>query len=763
MAVVRTCIIVVAFSACAWHARAQVSATMPDTTSPAFPSQELRDSVTAPDALRASDTVAPAVAPLTTHHLTQAELLNPEIHPKLWIGPSAGYELTFHAMSDPGVACTGDPICPKFTGGTGGGILFGASVDWRATEKYGLLARVMYSGSSVSMQATGSDIKTRDASGNVVTLVREHTLDASTPSLVIDLAANRDVGRFHLFAGPTIGMLMGAKWSAASHFVSPSNVTYMNGTTDTVYFPLQSVANLNTLQLGLTVGAGMNFPLARRWLLSPELSYTVPLLSVTSDHSWSMHAMRMVASARYALDRGCEMREERTARTTTDTVRQVRKHVFVETVIPGKPHTTDHVMEYECARVIESTTVRTDTLLIPDTLVAKLAMSGVDMRGRPVDHTSIKIRAQLVTEAFPLLPHVYFDSASSSIPSRYRSASAPAGFNEDSLKPEPVAMQHAVLAVLAARLKSDPSISIAVHGYADPETEDANCGLAMRRATAVKTFLVRDWGVPAAQVKLVDASGSDCAPPQATHTAREEGYAENRRVEITTKDSSILAPIVHRSFLEVQGISPPAVLCDPTGSTTDDIVSAVTTLDQGNGGIVFDTIKGPAQLRRFTVDTTRIGKLIPGTEMRSTLTITDSGGRTASAVAVGMAVQSDTVGIEIQRLSLALFEVSQDRIRNRDRAAIKSFLAGVDSSAEVVIRGYTDNLGDSLYNTELSAKRCLSVALYIGKIAPNAKITHVDGLGMIRRPPGIQSYDLPEERSLCRTVQIEVRKARRPS
>ncbi len=87
---------------------------------------------------------------------------------------------------------------------------------------------------------------------------------------------------------------------------------------------------------------------------------------------------------------------------------------------------------------------------------------------------------------------------------------------------------HDELAGLAAFLLANPDARVALVGHTDAVGQiDQNIRLSRRRAESVRSVLLTEFGVPAAQVS---ADGAGYLAPRATNLT-EEGRASNRRVE----------------------------------------------------------------------------------------------------------------------------------------------------------------------------------------------------------------------------------------
>ncbi|HBB26454.1 MAG TPA: hypothetical protein DCZ59_09340 [Bacteroidetes bacterium] len=136
--------------------------------------------------------------------------------------------------------------------------------------------------------------------------------------------------------------------------------------------------------------------------------------------------------------------------------------------------------------------------------------------------------------AIPLLPVVFFDSASSDIPERYDLEPLEGGTSSGRYR----TLQDAYLRVLDALAEqmirsSDERITLV--GYEDARDGYGECYLARSRAERVKNYLVHDRGVPPKQVRVIH-SNTSCVPPEITSVSNRSCNDEYRRVEILTSD-----------------------------------------------------------------------------------------------------------------------------------------------------------------------------------------------------------------------------------
>jgi len=666
------------------------------------------------------------------------------------IGIDGGYGITSHSTS--GIHC--DTCDVVYNGGTGSAPYIGIVMDWDAIDHFpflppemGLTFGAQYLFSSVNMNSPGYAENVKDQNGSVVPFLRTYTLTANLPEVAADLKAYYKFGRFNVSAGFAGGFILSPTWNAKVVINSPGNITYpaTNQTSMTITAP-ETVPDVNKTQIYITAGIGYDIPLSKSVLLRPEINGMLPFTQINASTSWRESFLTLGTALLFDL-----------GTVHNDTVGLPFQKTNIDTVhIKEANIASDYFMMGE--EITRGNTVyRTDTMyskIVPP--VAKLTIHAVEDNGDRVKITNIQLEVQYVTQAFPMLPVVFFDDHSSTFPARYNTLTTPSGFSSSSLAPDPLMLHRNVLNIVGDRLRAHPDAAITIQGFADPTTENGDCELAAARANTVKTYLTQVWGIDPS--RIVSKTGkNNCVPDVITHKQAEEGYAENRRVLIESSDPTILEPIPEYRYQEPVILTPPKMEYDPTGSSTQGIRSWRLETIQNGGTMFEDTGSGaPHVVVRF-ISNEQVQTLRGSSPMASTLTIEDTNGLTATATD-NIPVAKDTLSTEVDRLSLTLFGTAQDKLLPKDSIAIRNFMQGYNSHDTLSVLGYTDKLGDTASNRELSQRRAENVFNLIHRIAPSANLGHSVGVANSEYPPGVRSYDTPEERFLARTVQIEVRK-----
>lgn len=632
--------------------------------------------------------------------------------PGLWLGVGGGYGFSIQTIADPGLICNSDPECPYFTGGHGGGLILGLSGDWRFANQWGMLFRANYFAPQVTMQSLISNANTLNQNGQVVPLVRDHTLTINRTSLGMDIMPEFRVDPFRIFAGADIAFQTSTRWQASAAITSPGNVTYAGGSRDTLFFPETNVPNAQSLLFSAIAGIGLDLPLSKRLELSPEVSVSYTLNSLRTDIPWRELTIGLMASLRYRIN-------------------SESAPMIVPPPAPPIPQQVPYVA---------------------------LRIWGIDSSGARLDTIpAIDVNMQYVTHAFPLLPYIFFSSGSSAIPDRYQQLNSSGEFRMDEIGSDALSLNRAMLNIIGSRMKADPSATIAIHGYADKSVEQGNCALAEARAKEVRAYIARIWGIDESRMQIV-TSGKNCVPQDATAEQSESHAAENRRVEITSNDESILMPVERKRFLEVKNISPPSLEFDPAGSATSGIASWKLTAVQGDSTLSQWQGQGALQESKLhSILNQQAINMRSGSDIVATLSLVDSQGRTGTAVAKA-SVTKDTLPIAVQRLTLTFFKINEDKIRPKDSLEMMDFFRNLQPTDSLSFKGYTDSLGTPRENLELSERRARSVYDFWKSTSGIGVVTDVHGVGSTQMIPKIPSYSTPEERFLSRTVLVEIRR-----
>jgi len=578
---------------------------------------------------------------------------------------------------------------------------------------------------------------------------------------LIDL---RVVNPLRFMGGVAFGSYLSPTFTQREVLVEPSIGTFENGRRERNEVLNKDLQNMVSPALGAVVGIGYDLPMTENHsvVLTPEVLYTIPLSKNRSDVDWTTNLLRAGVSVAFTMNA-----------PEPPTPVERRREEFVDSLLveiapDGQESRVRGIDRIELDTVVETDLVtiterayRTDTVFYPrpPELLAKIKARAVEASGALKDVFTIHVSTQYVTEALPVLPAVFFESQTITISPRYHQVGSGSEFKLADVAPRTTAVHRDILNILGERMKNNAGATVRLKGTADPTTESSNCELAKKRATAVKDYLIRVWGIEDSRIAIQDAGGS-CAPDKPTRRQSEEGFAENRRVEIYSDNLDVLGSVAKRRFNEARTIDPPRLQFDPTGSSTQYVTDWELEAITGQQQLFSQSGKGLPTVTMQDLSIAVADKMRSGEPVNVRLKINGLRRATASDNA-SLTVKKDTMNIELERLTLTLFEVASDEISVIAEEQIKSFVENVPAGSTVIVRGFADMLGNAEFNKKLSQKRADAVCETIQKHLRKKVNIQCNDITTDKFPPGIESYNTPEERFLSRTVQIEVKKTRK--
>ncbi len=612
---------------------------------------------------------------------------------------------------------TGCPECGTFSNGTGAGYLFEAfgEVPFNFLRRLNLMFSVGFVERGGAFgQAITDELPILDPNTNTyVHLTRQHTFTASLKYINVSggvrftpLSQYAGYVAARLDAGIPAGR--STSYTQTESILSPQGVTYPQTNTTSLTDGQGTIAGVNTL-FGITGTVGWEFPIGPALTASPELSYYVPLNSVSTNYPWHVSS----------ISAGIALRWNEPPKSAP--------------APPPPPPAPPPIVEREGANAFA-----------PNVSVASLTSQ------------PLHIIETTVTETFPILPYIFFDSASAVVPDRYArlSREETTRFRERDLPHRSLESYYQLLNVIGSRMQANPSATLTINGTTDGrEAGDSASVLARTRALSVKQYLSSGWNISPTRLRITTSQ----TPHNPSSTQYEQGFEENRRVELSSDNDQILAPIVHERFREESAVpdSLPLALSATSKLGLRDwqlsILAHRTTVQElsGNGAPPANILWKP--------DEGQIEALAKELGPKDSIQLAFraaalNGSETIDTISVPASKSSNP--FELSRLSLIVFDFDQATIDTQNQHMISQFVAkSFYPSSTATIVGSTDALGELVHNQELSTQRADNVRNLILADKPDAHITSTKGIG-----PSDLLYDnhLPEGRYYCRTVKVEV-------
>lgn len=613
-----------------------------------------------------------------------------------------------------------DNCCPGFTGGSGMGWLVGLSYLTPLNSEWSVDVRAGYQHGSVDMSTSESKLISQN-NGAFETASIRHDLSLSVSRMTIEPMA--------IYAlTPSIGLRMGlfgayqlnGRYLQGEFLENPSNAVFDNGTKsrNQAEGNLESLASMN---LGVTVGIGTDLPLNadRSLTVSPELLLTLSPTNILQNTSWSMTMIRAGVVVSFSPE-------------------------------DDKEEISDSEL-FEVARnVLTNPRSAYEPLAVPS-----VAYTGLLESGTPVDKKSIRVEEFASNRVRPLLPYVFFDPNSNVLSPRYRQISAEQVESyslENFYNLDAMVTYYQLLNVVGKRLQEQPDASITIVGCTDKQEAASSEDLGKRRALVVRNYLVDTWKIPASRI-AVDQRG---LPSQASNEADPDGAAENRRVEISSSDPSILSAVASNDTMRV--FDPPAVRFNL--GVSDGLRLKSWTLFVSEGDHIIKTFHGAgappanvdwriAEQARFIPRGTRnVDFMLVVQDSNGTVIPTETGSIPVSEVTIADKRSGGGTDKSVDRFSLILFGFDKSDVTPDQQAIINSIKKRITSTSTLSITGYTDRSGTDEYNKRLSEQRARSVSAALS--APRSTVT-----GQGETLP-LYDNETPEGRFYSRTVEVIV-------
>jgi outer membrane protein OmpA-like peptidoglycan-associated protein len=631
--------------------------------------------------------------------------------PYLRVGAYGMFAQNYHDSKGNVYCC--DVGCGVFGNGTGKGLGFGLLLDAPVIPMLEISARIGYGDRSgdLGFSTTSDPVVLDPKYDNYPNLYTEHHYTATLPQVLGELGVKINPFEdfpIYLRTGFHVNLPLegGTSYEQTDEITSPDGVTWNETKTTMRTVGNGEIKNMST-SFGVHGGIGYPFPLSDVLTAAPEFNYYYPLTEMKDDFDWKLKFWQAGVAIRW-------------------------NFIEEEPAPPPPPPPPPPIV------------VEKKPEPVPPQPYIGLASDEV-----------IKVVETNVTETFPLLPYVFFDSASSAISSRYQTATSRAQFDEGGLPHNSLGAYYYMLQVVASRLAAKPDAKLTITGTTDGKevSKGELTNLSRTRAEAVRDYLTNTWNIDPARIKVSTAS----VPTFPSSLKESAGSEENRRVEISSNDESIMAPIVHEQFKEYE-ITPKALPFSASVRTFAPAKDWTFRITAGAEEIHTMTGKGePPQTLSWKLDNAtaeRIARKVQSKEnFKCELSVKDET-NTVGKTGIELPVEKTIFPFELSRLSLVVFDFDKADITPVNQKMVRSFVAkNIQQNSTVAITGTTDAMGELDHNKELSTSRAFSVHELIKKENPVAEITKVQGNGPNESP---EMNNTPEGRYYCRTVTVQV-------
>lgn len=664
--------------------------------------------------------------------------------------------------------------CPKFQDGDGLGLSFGALFEMDMTRELFLSARLGYndiSGKLTRIEPTTIILNNTPVDGEFT-----HTVDTKIQAVTARiLAGYRIIPNISFYAGFGAGNVIKATYKQIETITNPSDRgTFIDGDTGfdtgkrTRNESSGDIPKQNSLRLFLSAGIGYELPLNsdNSLRLMPEVNFDFALSNVVNQINWKINELKAGIALKYVpitmsgiqIIRDTIIKSDTTIQYITDkstpSVVQIGSKVIdqSESIEPGKKLITTTILNQYLKKVLNPINIADKQLHKLKNSDISISVKGINYDGKMSEVGTMRIEEFISDVIHPLLPYIFFDDNSSTIPARYKHINDTNQFTENSLlNDETLDVYYNLLNIVGKRLTDNPNATIKLVGTnSNIGDEKDNLELSQYRAEAVKNYLENTWGIDKNRIST-EARG---LPQNASNTVVDDGIAENRRVEISSSNSAILDIIRAKDTLRKS--DPPTLrfMTDYKGTESYD----KWEIEISQNGKILKKYSGNNELPK-TIDWNLEQEQSTTPRFDSPLDyklVLTKGSEIVESIAqlpMQMIKLSEKainkVGDkQIDKYNLILFDFNSATISGRNSEIVNMIKSRIKDSSTIQIKGYTDRMGDESINERLSNSRAESAnkALNIGNALSK-------GYG-----EKIELYDneLPEGRMYSRTVEIIV-------
>jgi outer membrane protein OmpA-like peptidoglycan-associated protein len=667
---------------------------------------------------------------------------------------------------------------PRSAIGSSQGFSIGAFYEYRLTNRTSLLFRGLFSYHPAEISGDTPESLLFNGENTFGTINHKIESDLSNIKLEV-LTKYRFIGEFGIIAGLNGGFRFDNTLTHIEYPKTPDGATFLDGSLQRK--GEEDLVSKPGLQAAFVVGFSYDIPVNfnGKYLIVPEVLFETGFSDIASDLTWDVNTLRAGISFKYSDSptRIPVIKNIYDTREFYETINIAKDDIGKEYIVKGSLSVKYDTVSKDYERIITRIESRVDTLFYPPkapiekTTVTeqmpkeskekkeclKLYAMGSDGISEFPDF-KLNIEEFLSASMQPMLNYVFFENGSSIIPSRYEQYEndyETAFFRIENLRNlSTIQNYYQILNILGKRMEENPQASITLTGCnSGTDTEKDNISLSRQRAEAVKNYLTDIWSINPERINVHSVN----LPKKPSNTNEPDGIEENRRVEISSEDWNIIAPVIINDTL--RQVEPTQVRFYNNANSCYKISKWELVVNQGEKSLI--GFKGEITMPERVIWRLNESKqTIPRSSESLThkLTLSD-------IVNNKFESKSDTIDVNlttieeknvskdgdkrIDKYSLILFDFDKAELNGLNNRIMKIINDRISENSIVTIQGYTDRVGNDEYNLQLSHRRASNVASAVR----NSKEVHFIGMGEREL---IYNNELPEGRFYCRTVTITV-------
>lgn len=548
-----------------------------------------------------------------------------------------------------------------------------------------------------------------DEDMNTVQVFSDHNLDVNFELISFNLIFLKEIANsFNLTFGLKNSYIFShnAKYQET---IDSDLLEFTNGSKDNNKYDGE-LENISKFQNWLSVGLSKEFVFEKGLIFEPFVNYNFNTTNILSDLEWNNSYIALGASIAFL------------------------------------PTPKENVKNKEAEK---------------DDIIARLQTS---ILGKEIvkNFATITVEEHLSQQVYPLLPYIFFDEGSSTLPLRYKSLNTNQvngyDYNKRYLNEEVLEVYYDLINIVGYRLNEYKSANITLIGCnADINKEKGNTRLSQSRAETIKNYLTTRWNIDPSRINIEAKNLSDSY----SKGSQEDHHEENRRVEILASDVRITAPVIVQDTLRIPDVPEVGIkMFSALNNKESEIDNWNLSITQNNDKVL-GGLKGWGNIdTSFVWKIAQVKKDIPKTNDSIDFELTsfwnDKFVKTNNKINIfqktveykkSMRVENDK---KIDEYRLIMFDHNSANLKDEHKFVIGYICKNSEPYSEIIITGYTDFMGDETGNKNLSQKRADAIKNGINCLT---KIT-AKGYGE-NEMPNISNY-LPEGRFYNRTVNVRI-------
>jgi outer membrane protein OmpA-like peptidoglycan-associated protein len=599
--------------------------------------------------------------------------------------------------------------CPRFNDGSSTSMSHITQIQYRYDQNFTVGLRVGLFEQPTILKA--QQFSLANVSGQLREVEIAYEIDANLQTIAAQPFISYHItDPFQIKAGLWGGFLSTKQFSQKEELVQPETGTFENGRR--IRFEQSGeIQRTSTLMLGTV--AGLSYDLAlnstKTLLLVPEISVQYNLNSFIQTDSWKATTVWAGISALY--------------------------NFRSEPYVPPPPAPPPAIA------IVQK---KPDP---PKTTIKLFALESLDPSKEPKEIKVIPITQEVTRTLLPLLPYIFFDEGSETLPRRYTKSSS-------EYSNTAIDKYEKILNLLSKRLKENPTATISLKGCENSDEFTLNKGkLAKKRAESIRDILVSSYGIDSKRISIVENS----VPSKKSNENTKEGSLENSRVELYSTNSSILAPIEIADTVSKSTFS--GFKVDPVITSEDSDVQWSVKTETNEKQISSEQGKIPTTPTTVPFTKDIISNISKASSLKITVNGEDSYNQTFESV-LEIPIEKKfvlkqneqtltTTNITKEVYNLLLFDFNSSQLTDEQKKSLSIIKDRISPRSKVVIKGYTDKSGSEEVNKTLSLNRAKTVANVLG-VGDRAEIL---GVGSSE---SLFPNEIPEGRFYSRTVVVEI-------